>query len=200
MANPGVLIVISGPSGSGKSTVTSKLLKDTRFAFSVSATTRAPRAGEEHGKHYFFITKEEFEALIDGGQMLEHAQYVGNYYGTPREPVERLLAEGKHVILEIETKGALQVKAAYPDAIMIMILPPDIETLEGRLRGRKSNTEEDIKNRLETAKSEIKIAREYDYLVINDTVENAVCEIKKIVDSETHRTAYNAEFIDNYIK
>lgn len=199
MSKSGLLVVISGPSGSGKSTVVSKIMKDPRFAYSVSATTRAPRNGEEHGKHYYFISKEEFEARIENGEMLEFAQYVGNYYGTPRSHVQKKLAEGKHVVLEIETVGALKVKKAFPEAVMIMILPPDINTLEARLRGRRTNTEDDILKRLAAAKKEIETALRYDYLVINDTVEDAVCEIEAIVSAESRRISRNEDFVRSYV-
>lgn len=199
MADEGILIVISGPSGSGKSTVVSKLLKNPRYAFSVSATTRAPRVGEEHGRHYFFISKEDFRKKIDDGQMLEYAQYVGNFYGTPREPVMNKLSSGHHVVLEIETNGALQVKKAFPEAVMIMILPPSMQTLEARLRGRRTNTEEDIAKRLAAAEREIQIAPQYDYLVINDTVENAVDQIETIIRAESNRVRRNKDFIGSYL-
>lgn len=164
----GMLLIISGPAGSGKGTVVSELMKlDDGYTYSVSATTRSPRLGEKNGVNYFFVTREQFEEKIANGDMLEYAEYVGNYYGTPREFVKQRLAEGKNVILEIETCGAMQVKRLMPEAVMIFICPPDVATLEARLRGRGTEDEETILRRLDKAKREIALASDYDYLVIN---------------------------------
>ena len=164
----GMLLIISGPAGSGKGTVVSELMKlDDGYTYSVSATTRSPRLGEKNGVNYFFVTREQFEEKIANGGMLEYAEYVGNYYGTPREFVKQRLAEGKNVILEIETCGAMQVKRLMPEAVMIFICPPDAATLEARLRGRGTEDEETILRRLDKAKREIALASDYDYLVIN---------------------------------
>ena len=149
MSKRGLLFVVSGPAGSGKSTIVKKLVDTGEFEFSVSATTRAPRAGEINGVHYHFITRECFEEKIANGEMLEHAEYVGNFYGTPKAAVQKCLDAGKNIILEIEVQGATQVKEKMPEAVMVLILPPDAKTLEERLRGRGTETEEIIKKRME---------------------------------------------------
>ena len=171
MNKKGLLFIISGPAGSGKGTIVSRVREPAQFDFSVSATTRSPRPGEEHGVHYYFIDKTEFEGKIEAGEMLEYAQYVGNYYGTPKKPVEDALAAGRNIVLDIEVKGALQVKEKMPEAVMIYILPPDYETLLSRIRGRGTETEEVIQKRMNEARNEIRTFPKYDYVVINDTVE-----------------------------
>ncbi|MCL2212817.1 MAG: guanylate kinase [Oscillospiraceae bacterium] len=182
----GKLIVISGPAGVGKGTVIRHLLEvgGGDFAFSVSATTRQPRPGEENGREYFFVSKEEFRQRAERGDMLEWAEYVGNYYGTPREAVEQVLASGRHVILEIEVEGALQVKSRVPDALLIMIGAPDFAIIEARLRGRGTNTEEDIQRRLKRAREELDLVGEFGYLVTNHdgASEAAAAEIMGIVE------------------
>lgn len=152
MNKRGLLFVISGPAGSGKSTIVGKLLETGEFAFSVSATTRSPREGEKDGVQYYFVTKDAFEEKIRRGEMLEYAEYVGHYYGTPREAVEKCLSSGRNIILEIEVQGATQVKAKMPDAVMIMVLPPDGKTLEARLRGRGTEPDEVIEKRMQAAR------------------------------------------------
>lgn len=156
---------------------------------SVSATTRAPRPGEEHGVHYFFISKEEFQKNIDDGAMLEYARYVNNFYGTPKAPVEAWLNEGKDVILEIEVQGGRQIKTVAPECVSLFILPPSLEVLEQRLRGRGTETDEVIADRMAQAKGEIECVRDYDYAVINDTVEQAVKEIEAIITAEKLRVS-----------
>ncbi len=182
----GLLIVVSGPSGSGKGTVNKRLLAMDDFCFSVSATTRAPREGEIDGINYFFITREEFEKRIKDGDMLEYNVYSGNYYGTPREMVESVLAEGKNIILEIDVNGAMQVRKKYPDAVLIMLLPPSFAVQEQRLRDRGTESEDVIQMRLEETRLEVPRVSEYDYVVYNNdgAIEIAAEDILSIVRSE----------------
>ena len=163
----GLLLVISAPSGGGKEL----FAQDENLRLSVSATTRSPRPGEEHGKQYYFLSRKEFEGLVHEGKMLEHAEYVGNYYGTPREPVEAWMEEGHDVVLEIEVKGGAQVKKLMPECVSIFILPPSMKVLEKRLRGRGTEDEGTIQKRLAKAREEIPHAKEYDYIVYNDALE-----------------------------
>ena len=200
MNKKGLLFIISGPAGSGKGTIVSRVRELAQFDFSVSATTRAPRPNEEHGVHYYFITKEEFEGKIASGEMLEHAQYVGNYYGTPKKPVEDALASGRNIVLDIEVKGALQVKEKMPEAVMIYILPPDYETLLSRIRGRGTETEEVIEKRMNEAKKEIETFPKYDYVVINDTVEQAAADVLSILHTENMRTFRNMEIKEKFFQ
>lgn len=178
----GILIVLSGPSGAGKSTVIASLMKrrdDIRF--SVSATTRPPRPGETDGKDYFFISREEFERMIGADAFLEHAEYVGNRYGTPAAPVEENLAAGYNVLLDIEVQGAEQVLKRRPDAVSVFLCPPSLAELERRLRGRGTDPEEKIKGRLETARREYDKAKNYTYIVVNDDAERAAAELDAII-------------------
>ena len=198
----GLLIVISGPSGSGKGTLIKRLLElDESFIYSVSATTRAPRIGERHGVNYYFIDRADFESRIDEGMMLEHAEYCGNYYGTPKKEVNENLAAGHNVILEIEVAGAMQIKEKCPDAILMMVAPPDFHTLEARLRGRGDNVGEDvIRRRLETAKFELAQLSKYDYIVINgdNMIDAAVHKIIGIVQAEKSRVSRSDEFTKKF--
>ena len=165
----GVLFVFSGPSGVGKGTLKAKLFEEfaDRIAYSVSATTRGPREGEVDGKDYFFISRQEFERRVKNNEFLEHAEFAGNCYGTPRAYVEKLLDSGMNVVLEIDVQGALQVMKSMPECVSVFILPPSFEELEHRLRGRGIETEEKVRERLETAKRELPYAPQYDYQIVN---------------------------------
>ena len=192
----GLLLVVSGPASSGKGTVLSELLgKSSDFCYSVSATTRAPRPGEQDGVNYFFLTRAEFEKRIAERRMLEYTEYVGNYYGTPRDYVDAALADGKNVILEIEVDGAAQVKRLFPSAVLVFLCPPDLETLERRLRGRNTETEEVIARRLQKAKEEIMHATEYDYIVVNEEggAARAAEELLAVAQAERLRAGRCAE-------
>ena len=165
----GVLFVFSGPSGVGKGTLKAKLFEEfaDRIAYSVSATTRGPREVEVDGKDYFFISRQEFERRVKNNEFLEHAEFAGNCYGTPRAYVEKLLDSGMNVVLEIDVQGALQVMKSMPECVSVFILPPSFEELEHRLRGRGTETEEKVRERLETAKRELPYAPQYDYQIVN---------------------------------
>ena len=189
MAERGLLIVFSGPSGVGKGTVRQEIFStpDHQFEYSVSMTTRPKRPGEVDGADYFFRTREEFEDLIKKGQMLEYAEYVGNYYGTPLTYVNETLDKGIDVFLEIEVQGALQVKKKVPDGVFIFLTPPDLDELKDRLVGRGTDSEEVIRQRIERAKEEIALMREYDYAVVNDEVPLAAERVKRIIEVEHFR-------------
>lgn len=175
------LFVISGCSGVGKGTVISRFMERNKdFILSVSCTTRQPREGEVDGVHYFFISKDEFEQNIKDDKFLEHAYFAGNYYGTKKKYVQQKFEEGFNIILEIETQGALQVKEKMPEAVLIFIAPPSVEELENRLRGRHTEDEATIQRRLAQVKTELERSKKYDYVVVNDDVERAVCEIEGI--------------------
>ena len=178
----GVLLIVSGLSGAGKGTICKRIMeKNPDYELSISATTRDPRPGEVDGREYFFITKEEFEDRIKNGQLLEYAKYVDNYYGTPKDWVLAQMDQGKNVILEIELQGAFQVRDQIPEAVLIFIMPPDMEELERRLRGRGSETEEQIKKRLLRAMEEIEYVDQYDYVIVNEEVEKSVEMLHTIV-------------------
>lgn len=187
--------MLSGPSGVGKGTVRKALFekKSHKLNYSISMTTRKPRAGEVDGEDYFFVTKEEFQKNIDEGKMLEWAEFVGNYYGTPKDNVEKILNEGKEVVLEIEVEGALQVRAKMPDAVFIFIVPPDREALYNRLRSRGTEPKELIDQRISKADREFMLAHKYDYIVVNDDIDKAADRIIAIIKAEhskTERTIY----------
>ena len=182
----GLMIVISGPAGSGKGTVNAKLLQADEYVYSVSATTRAPRPGEVVGVNYYFISKEDFEGRINAGQMLEYTSYCGNYYGTPLKEALAVLDSGKNLVLEIEVEGALNVKRLYPEAVLIMLLPPSFAVQESRLRGRGTETEEKILARLSRTREELPELTHYDYVVYNEDggVDRCADDIRAIVRAE----------------
>lgn len=196
MSRKGLLLVVSAPSAGGKGTILKELFRQNDdLRLSVSATTRQPREGEENGKHYHFISREEFQQLIDSGSMLEYAEYVGNLYGTPRGPIEQWLQDGFDVVLEIEVQGGAQIKKILPDCVSIFITPPSMEVLEHRLRGRGTEEEETILRRLDTARQELTQAENYDYIVINDRLEDAVDDMQAILRSEKLRYDRSSDFI-----
>ncbi len=196
----GKLFVLSGPSGVGKSTILKDLAQRQEFYFSVSATTRDPRPGEENGVHYHFHTAEEFQKLIEENALLEWAEYVGNYYGTPAKYVDEAMESGRNVILDIEVQGAGQVKESRPEAVRIFIAPPSWEELERRLTERGTDTAEKIEKRLARAKEEFESAKNYDYIVVNTTVKAAVCELEAIMIAEHCRPAERIAMIENTMK
>ncbi|MCI5903381.1 MAG: guanylate kinase [Blautia sp.] len=191
----GILTIVSGFSGAGKGTVMKAFLKKyTDYALSISVTTRSPRNEEQEGREYFFRSKEEFEKLIEENELLEYAQYSGNYYGTPRSYVEKCLGEGKDVILEIEIQGAGKVKKMFPDAVLVFVTPPSVEELYRRLSSRGTETPEQIAVRMETAGKEAEHMDEYDYLLINDSLEECVDSLQQIILNEHRCVERNAEF------
>lgn len=181
----GILIIVSAPSGCGKSTVVHALMeKRKNLRFSVSATTRKPRDGETEGVDYYFVSREEFDRMIGENAFLEHAEYVGNCYGTPRAAVERQLKDGFDVYLDIDVQGALQVKKQRPETLMVFLMPPSMEELERRLLTRGTNTPEEIRARLEAAERECALSGAFDHVVVNDIVERAVDELSDLIDSK----------------
>lgn len=198
----GLMFIISGPAGSGKGTVNAHLLNTGDFVYSVSATTRAPRPGEKNGVNYHFISREDFLSRIESGDMLEYTEYCGNLYGTPRKEAEAVLESGKNLILEIEVDGAHQVKEKYPDAILIMLLPPSFKVQESRLRGRGTETEEKILARLERTKEELSDLSSYDYVVYNhDGLDKATADnILAIVVAERSAMRRNPNVREKYFE
>lgn len=196
MNKKGLLLILSGPSGCGKGTVLKELLAaEPNIFYSVSATTRAPRPGEEHGINYYFLSKEDFDREVSQDGMLEYACYCGNCYGTPKKPVFDRLERGEHVILEIEVQGAKQVMKSCPEAVSIFIMPPSLAELERRLVDRQTEDEETVKRRLATAVDEMNLAKDYDYIVVNDRVSEAVKDIAAIIRAEQNRSCRMDELI-----
>lgn len=194
----GILIVLSGFSGAGKGTLVKELMKTyDNYALSISMTTRKPREGEVHGREYFFTERESFEEKIAQNGLIEYAEYCGNYYGTPRDYVEEMLATGRDVLLEIEIQGMHKVKKMFPDMLTLFVTPPSIAELEKRLRGRGTETEEVIRKRLARAAEEAKGMEDYEYLVVNDDLQECVEEIHSIVKAAKRASRRNTEFINN---
>lgn len=188
MKNEGVLFVVSAPAGCGKDTILNELFKRTDTAgYAVSATTRAMREGEINGVHYHFLSVEDFKGKIESGEVLEYTEYCGNFYGTLRNSVEALLNQGKDAVLKIEVEGAMNIRKKFPDACLVFILPPSMEVLESRLRGRGTETEEKILERTAQAKTELKFAENYDYLIVNDDLNEAVEELLAVFKAEKLR-------------
>ncbi len=191
MKNKGVMAVVSGPSGVGKGTVCQYIVDNYEgFFLSVSATSRSPRPIEQDGVHYYFKTEQEFKDMIKNGELLEHAQYVGKYYGTPKAPCMEHIDKGENVILEIEVQGGMKVKSNAPDTVMIFVVPPSMEELRARLVGRNTESAEVIEQRLKRAKEELKLMEDYDYIVVNDTVESAAKQILSIIEAERRKASH----------
>lgn len=197
MNQKGVLVVVSGFSGAGKGTLMKALLSHypDRYALSISATTRVPRAGEQHGREYFFLSKPEFEELIAKEALIEYASYVGNYYGTPRDYVLEQMEAGKDVILEIEIQGALKVKERFPDTLLLFVTPPCAAELERRLRDRGTETDEVIAGRLRRAAEEAGYMEQYDYILVNDDLDTCMEEMHALIQSQHRRTGSSQELI-----
>lgn len=196
----GLLLVVSGPSGSGKGTICRKLLnRNQNINFSISATTRKPRKGEANGINYFFVGEDEFLRMKNNKEFLEYAHVHGNFYGTPKKYVFDKMEEGENIILEIDVQGALQVKKIYPDAVFIFILPPTMEELKNRIVKRGTESEEDIKRRLNNACKEIELAKHYDYIVVNDQVLSAVEKIESIIKAEKNKTIRQEKLLEEIL-
>ena len=190
----GLLIVVSGASGTGKGTVCKKLFRAlTNVHYSISATTRQPRQGEVDGREYYFISEDDFKQWIADGKFLEFAEVYGNFYGTPLTKIEERLSRGEDVLLEIDVQGALNVKRKCPDGVYIFLLPPSLDELKRRIEGRGTETPDSLKRRLKNAVAEIQVGREYDYVVVNDTVDEAVAQIEAILVAERCRVARNVD-------
>lgn len=196
----GLLVVVSGPSGAGKGTICQVLLEKTPLAYSVSATTRKPRAGEVDGKSYYFLSVEAFEEMIEKDELLEWAKVYDNYYGTPLKKVEEKLAAGEDILLEIDTQGAMKVREKFPEGVYIFILPPSLAELERRIRGRDTETEDVLQKRLTAAIDEIEAGKCYKYVVTNDEVDGAVDSVCAILAAERRLVARNGELFDEIEK
>lgn len=197
MESKGILIVLSGPSGAGKGTICKALLKlNDTVQYSVSATTRNPRHGEEHGIHYFFHSTEDFKCMIEKDEFLEWAQVYNNYYGTPKTNVEKIINEGKDCILEIDIQGAMQIKKKMADAVFVFIVPPSLEELTNRILKRGTEGDEQIKTRMSCVKKELSFVSQYDYVIVNDDVEIAANKMAAIIKAEKCRVTRNLDFLD----
>ena len=196
----GLLVVVSGPSGAGKGTICQALLEKTPLAYSVSATTRKPRAGEVEGESYYFLSVEAFEKMIEKDELLEWAKVYDNYYGTPLKKVEEKLAAGEDILLEIDTQGAMKVREKFPEGVYIFILPPSLAELERRIRGRDTETEDVLQKRLAAAIDEIEAGKCYKYVVTNDEVDGAVDSVCAILAAERRLVARNGELFDEIEK
>ena len=200
LMNKGILIVVSAPSGCGKGTILAEVMKDEKFYYSVSATTRSPRPGETDGVNYHFLGREQFEELIKTGGMLEYAEYCGNYYGTPRDKVLEKINEGKNVILEIEVQGAMQIREKCPEAVFVFIAPPSVAELRNRLDKRGTETPEVINQRVSEAAQEISFAYRYDYVVVNNILEDAVNDFISVIRAEELKAENQKNIIDEVLK
>ena len=200
MKNKGRLIVFSAPSGCGKGTMLAEILKDESFRCSVSATTRKPREGEVEGVNYYYITNEEFENRVANGEFLEHAGYCDHYYGTLKSEVDPYLEKGINVVLEIEVQGAMNIRKARPDALLVFIAPPSVQELSRRLHKRGTETEEVIAKRVAAAYEELTYAPKYDYIIVNDALEDAVSDFFAVIRAEQLNSKYQSEFIDEVLK
>lgn len=192
-------VVISGPSGSGKGTIVKELMKYENYKLSISATTRYKRELEQEGVHYFFKTNEEFQQMIAQDQLLEYEEFCGNLYGTPKHFVDQTIAEGFDILLEIEVKGALKIKEKFNETVLIFIIPPTFTELTSRLLGRRTETEEVVNYRLARAREELKLFKQYDYIVINDDISHAVRQINAIVEAEKLRSCYQQAIVKNML-
>ena len=195
MSQHGILVVVSGFSGAGKGTLMKELLsRYDNYSLSISATTRSPREGEQHGREYFFVSREHFQQMISDNQLIEYAQYVNHYYGTPKDYVQQQLEKGKDVILEIEIQGALKVKKRFPDALLLFVTPPSAQELKRRLVGRGTETLEVINARLHRAAEEASGMEAYDYLLVNDEIDRCVRQMHSLIQLQHLRTGYHLDF------
>lgn len=199
MADSGILFVVSAPAGCGKDTILNELFKKTDAAgYAVSATTRAPREGEENGVHYHFLSREEFMEKISQNEVLEYTEYCGNYYGTLKKSVDDLLSKGKDAVLKIEIEGAMNIRKQFPEACLVFILPPSWEVLETRLRNRGTETPEKIAERIKQAQTELSYAENYDYLIVNDALETAVDDLLSVFRAEKHKRTRCGKLLEQF--